>query len=115
MSEPWLAALAAEAAQRGQGEAARLIGYRPSVVSQVLSGTYRGDVNAVRRAVEGAFLGATVECPVLGEIPAQRCGALQRQPFAATTPERVKLWRACRGGCPHSRLTARAKEEGDAA
>lgn len=104
MPEAWLDALAAAAAAHGQGAAAKAIGYRPSVVSQVLKGSYKGNLSAVRRAVEGAFLGATVDCPVLGDIPAQRCRKIQAgrgtRP-SATTPERVKLWRAC-PACPNA-------------
>ena len=36
--------------------------------------------------VENAYLGATVACPVLGEIPREDCAAHQRRPFAATNP-----------------------------
>ncbi|MFQ5776170.1 MAG: transcriptional regulator [Kiloniellaceae bacterium] len=113
MSEPWLEALAAAARIRGQAAAARRIGYRPSVVSQVLNGTYKGNETAVRRAVEGALMGAVVSCPVLGEIPAHRCATIQRQAFAATTPERVRLYRACRAGCPNYRggLAATTEDE----
>ena len=45
-----------------------------------------------------------VECPVLGEIPADRCLLEQRKPQAASSPQRLRLYRACRSGCPHSRI-----------
>ncbi len=58
----------------------------------------------MQKAVEGALMGMTVTCPVLQEIPANRCLEIQNQPFAATNPVRVRLYHACRSGCPNSRL-----------
>lgn len=106
MSEIWLEALDKAVVVHGQKAVAKSLGYSASVVSEVLSGRYKGDLKAVRKAVEGALMGATVDCPVLGELPAQRCRQIQRQPLAATTPERVRLYRACRGGCPNAMETA---------
>jgi hypothetical protein len=68
----------------------------------VLKGTYKGDVSSVQRAVEGALMGMTVECPVIGDLPRNRCLEYQRQPFAATNPMRVQLSRAC-PTCPNRR------------
>lgn len=96
----WLQALRDACAGMSQREVGELIGYSESVVSQVLSGKYRGDIKRVRAAVEGGLMGATVDCPVLGVIPRQRCIEHQRRPFAATNPTRVQLWRACRS-CPN--------------
>ena len=94
----------AECARSSQTTVARLIGYSPTVVNRVLKGNYEGDAQAVQKAVEGALMGATVNCPVLREIAANRCLEIQGQPFAATNPTRVALFKACRSGCPHSRL-----------
>lgn len=100
---PWIAALAAECAAHGQRRVARAIGYSASVVSEVLSETYRGDVGAVRRAVEGALMDGTVACPALGQdIGTHQCLMFQRQPLAATSPARVRLARTC-PTCPHNR------------
>jgi DNA-binding transcriptional regulator YdaS (Cro superfamily) len=115
-SEPWLDELRARCAAQGQRKVALLLGYAPSVVSQVLSGSYRGDSTAVRRAVEGALMAATVACPALGQdIGTQECLRFQRLPLAATTPARVRLARTC-PGCPHNRnqkpaIDSQAKEE----
>ena len=100
----WLAALRAECAVSTQARVAARIGYSAAVVNQVLKGTYKGDVNRVREAVEGGLLGAAVECPVLGELARHRCLENQRRAFGATNPVRVELYRACRSGCPHSRV-----------
>ena len=103
--EAWLQRLADECeAAPNQGAVARAIGYSPTVVSQVLNGRYPGDLGAVEAAVRGAFFGATVECPVLGELPENRCLEEQRRRLLTSSPQRVQLYRACRAGCPHSRI-----------
>lgn len=96
----WIAALRDACLGMSQREVAALIGYSESVISQVLSGKYRGDMRRVQAAVEGGLMGATVDCPVVGVIPRQRCIEHQRRPFAATNPTRVQLYRACRV-CPN--------------
>ena len=105
MSRPdWVEALAAECARSSQRVIAFRIRYSPAVVSQVLKGTYKGDLSRVEEAVRGALMNKTVGCPVLGNLAADRCLEIQAQPFAATNAQRVKLYRACREGCTHSRL-----------
>ena len=100
----WVQALAEACDEGTQAGAARTIGYSPATVNQVLAGTYKGNLEAVEGAVRGAYLEMTVACPVLREIPRNRCLAIQRQPLASTSPLRVRLWRACRSGCPNSRI-----------
>jgi DNA transposition AAA+ family ATPase len=102
--QEWIARLRAECGRTSQTAVARKIGYSPTVVNRILKGNYEGDLQAVQKAIEGALMGATVNCPVLQEIAANRCLEIQNQPFAATNPERVRLYRACRDGCPNSRL-----------
>lgn len=102
--DSWRTVLAEECRGSSHARVGAKIGYSPAVVSQVLSGSYKGDLKAVQKAVEGAFMGATVDCPVMGKIAGNKCLANQRLPFAATNPQRVRLWRACRDGCPHSRV-----------
>lgn len=111
----WVEALARECDGTNQARAARRIGYSAAAVSQTLSATYKGDLNAVQRAVEGALMAATVACPVLGLLGTDLCQQHQRAPFSAANPLRIQLYRACRNGCAHSRLshttgTARAEE-----
>ena len=100
----WVAALAKSCDRSDQKQTAYRIGYSPPVVNQVLKRTYKGNLKRVQTAVEGALMAATVDCPVVGEIGADKCLQIQRQALAPTNPERVKLWRACRGGCRHSRI-----------
>jgi hypothetical protein len=100
----WMERLRGECARTSQAHVARRIGYSATVLHHVLHGTYKGNLSQVQKAVEGALMGATVECPVLGDLPSNRCLTIQAQPFAATNPTRVALYRACRNGCRHSRL-----------
>jgi len=100
------------AGAEGQAKTAKRIGYSASVVSQVLKGSYRGDVSAVRQAVEGALLSGKVDCPVLGEIRANQCLGFQRQRLAATNPHRVRLHRTC-PTCPNSRSGGTSMEDED--
>lgn len=98
----WLDELRKYRDTHGGRKTAEAIGYSGTVVSQVLSGKYGGDLQAVRQKVEGALMGMSVDCPVLGELPRNRCLDYQRQGFAATNPMRVRLAHAC-PTCPHRR------------
>jgi len=86
-----------------QKKVSQRIGYSATTVNQVLKGTYKGDLTAVQQAVCGALMNKSVVCPVMGEMPGDVCLTHQRQPFAATNPMRVKLFKACRSGCPNYR------------
>jgi hypothetical protein len=100
----WVRELAEEAMRNSATAVARRIGYSPAVISHVLAATYPGDLARVEAKVRGALMGATVVCPVLGEIGRDRCLDEQKMPFSAASSIRSKLYRACRSGCPHSRL-----------
>ena len=101
----WIKALAARADALGsQRLAAEEIGYSSATINQVLRGRYRGDLGKVEDKVRGALLGETVKCPALGPIGKDRCHAHQDAPFAATNSMRVRLYRACRAGCPNSKI-----------
>lgn len=97
----WLSELRQRCRQTSQSAIAKEIGYSAAVINQVLKGTYKGDVKKVARAVRGAFLGETVNCPVLGELERHLCQQNARRPYASTNPTRVKLFKACRG-CEHN-------------
>lgn len=98
----WLTVLRDEAGRTTQAATASRIGYSAAVVNQVLKGTYPGDTSAVQRAVEGALMGLSVECPVIGDLARNRCLEYQRRGFAATNPLRVTLSQAC-PTCSHRR------------
>lgn len=105
----WIEILRAACTAGSQREMARKIGYSVTVVSQVLGGTYKGDLARVKAAVEGALMQTEVECPVVGIIPRQRCVEHQRKPFMHTSPMRVALYKACRGGCANALSSNSAK------
>lgn len=98
--DDWKDVLALACQRSTQAAVARRIGYSAGVISGVLKGTYKGDESRVQQAVEGALMGLTVECPVIGELPRNVCLEYQRREFAATNPLRVQLSRAC-PSCPH--------------
>lgn len=100
----WVAELALLASNTSQAAAAECIGYSPPVVSQVIGRTYRGDLGRVEAKVRGALMNEIVACQVLGEIGLDQCLDEQAKPFAATSSVRARVFRACRAGCPHSRL-----------
>lgn len=84
--------------------AAKAIGYSGAVVSHMLVGRYTGDLDAVFAKIRGALMGEVVICPVLGELGRDRCLTEQKKPFATSNAARARVFRACRSGCPHSRL-----------
>lgn len=100
----WVVVLAQECDRTSQAAVGKRIGYSGSTVNQVLKRNYAGNLNNIQAKVEGAFMHCTVECPVLGELALDQCIDNQARPFAATNSQRVKLYRACRSGCPHSKL-----------
>jgi len=100
----WVVALAEEASRTSGVAAARRLGYSPAVVTGVINATYPGDMGAVEEKVRGALMGVEVECPILGEIGRDRCLDEQKKKFRGTSAIRTRLYAACRGGCPHSRL-----------
>ena len=102
----WIETLREQCRRHGSKEVGDEIGYSKTVISQVLNGKYPGNLAKVEDAVRGAYLGKCVACPVLGELARNRCLEHQQRPFATTNPTRVKLFRACRSGCPHSQLKA---------
>lgn len=97
----WLEVLTRECRRTSQASVARRLGVSAGLVNRVLKDAYPGDMARIRGLVEGAFMGATVDCPILSEIPRDRCLEHQRRPFAATNPARVALYMACRT-CEHN-------------
>lgn len=83
-------------AQYGQTTVARALGYSVSAVNQVLRGKYKGGLQNVLNRVNDVYGTGTIECPVMGTITIQRCAAERNKPFAVTSPQRVRLYKACR-------------------
>jgi transcriptional regulator with XRE-family HTH domain len=107
----WLAALRRACKESPQAAVARRLGVSPATISQVLKGTYRADLSGIEQRVRGALFGETVDCPILGDIKRNVCLDWQDKPFAATNELRVMLYRACRDGCPYSKLQKLETEE----
>jgi len=101
MPEAWIESLKNACKASSQAVVATRIGMSPAVVNQVLKGCYQGNLSNVQRRVEGALMGATVDCPMIGDMPLNRCIDNQTRPFAATNPLRVALHRACKS-CPEN-------------
>lgn len=100
----WVRTLATECASLGQRRASERIGYSQSLVSQVLGGKYTGPLGAIESAVRGAFLGATVACPALGDLPTTDCREWRlraKRPYTAVNRLRSTMYDACRA-CPHN-------------
>ena len=91
----WVLRLAEEAKRTSASAVATRLDCAASVVSQVISKSYRGRFDRIEAAVRGAFMGETVDCDVLGEIGTDRCRAEQREPFRATSAMRAQLFHAC--------------------
>ena len=106
----WIIRLAEECERTSASDVARRLGYSVAVISGVVLASYKGDVGKVEAKARGAYLGAVVDCPILGEIERDRCIAEQGHRHSATSANRARLYRACRAGCQHSRLK---KEGGD--
>jgi hypothetical protein len=100
----WVEALAIEASRTSLQPAAKRIGYSDGLVSYVLAKKYRGDIARVEAKVRGALMSATVTCPVVGEIGLDRCLDEQKMENTGASSIRAQLYRACRSGCPHSRI-----------
>lgn len=96
----WLDVLAAQCAARSQATIARELKVSSSTINQVLKQTYKGRLDRIQSRVEGRYMNLVVECPVIGELPRDRCADFQRRKFAATSPFRVQLHHTC-PTCPN--------------
>ncbi|WP_413112124.1 helix-turn-helix domain-containing protein [Thaumasiovibrio sp. DFM-14] len=94
---------------QSQSQLAQRLGVSTSLLSQVLRGIYPGNTDNLKIRVKGVILRQTVSCPVKGEIYIHECASHQEKPFSSANRERVKMYRACRSGCQHSRLEVSVK------
>ncbi len=102
--EEWLHALANECDRTSQSTVADRLGVSATMINQALKGIYPSQkgLGRLQDLVEGALMGTTVNCPVLDEVTRDICIEKQELPFAATNPQRVKLYKACKA-CPNRR------------
>ena len=80
----------------------------------MLKTSYNGSLTTVEKAVRGRFMQETVHCPVVGEIGAHICLGHQKRAavFTSGSSVRVAIARACRNGCPHSRISRSSEPDG---
>lgn len=97
----WLHVLQEECEKTSQRAVSKKIGYSATTISLVLKGTYKGDLEAIERAVKIKLAKHSVSCPVLGQITAADCSTHQNKPFSNSSSMRVRLFRACRK-CPNN-------------
>jgi hypothetical protein len=96
----WLDVLAQQCADSSQRAVATTLNVSPTMINQALKRVYPGDLAKLERAVRGAYMGATVNCPVLGELETHRCITNQKQKASSVNPTRVQLFRSCQK-CEH--------------
>lgn len=102
----WLIALRRACEDTSQAAVAKKLGVSPAMISQALKGVYRGDIGRLQTLVEGALLVQTVDCPIIGPLAKHKCLEHQERDgrFATANPLKMQLYRACRSGCPYSKL-----------
>ena len=102
----WIESLAAECdkPKSSQRKVAARIGYSAGAVNGVINKNWPASTVAIEQAVRDAFMATTVVCPAQGEIGSDVCLANQARPFSSTNNMWVRLFRACRDGCQHSRI-----------
>lgn len=104
--EPWMNVLREACERTSQADVARRLSVSPALINQALKGAYKGDLERLQTLVEGALSGQTVTCPVIGALRKHKCLEHQgrERRFATANPLKSQLYRACRSGCPHSKL-----------
>ncbi|MDF4987879.1 hypothetical protein P3583_09760 [Vibrio parahaemolyticus] len=106
-NENWLEVLQAEVnkPEQSQNKVAAELGISTSKLSQTLRGIYPGSTEDIQLKVESLYMSKTVFCPALKrDISLSECDGNQKRPFSSANRERVKLYKACRSGCEHSKL-----------
>jgi transcriptional regulator with XRE-family HTH domain len=85
----------------------KAMGVSKTTISQLANGKYGADTAKMQVLVESVYMGHTVTCPVLGEIPKHKCMAHQNTKHVGSQPNAIRLWKACRSDCPNSELEER--------
>ena len=92
----WVEALAIESDRTSQAAAGRAMGRSAALVNQVIKRSYKGDLTAVEPLVRGAFMHEVVDCPIMGQLPVNRCLEHLKARFSNANHVRVQLYRACK-------------------
>lgn len=107
VDEPdWIAAWRAEAKRTSQAQAAELVGVSEATVSQVFNGAYKAATTRIERRVRGELLGATCECPVMGDVSVRVCQDVQERQPPIANPQHRECFHACRGRGAYARAGA---------
>jgi len=101
MQIDWIEVLRNACLGSSQIRVAKRLGISSAVVNQLLKSSYKGRLDRMEARVRGEYMREKVYCPVLEEISQRRCQDEQQRGFAATNPQRVAVYKACRSGCPH--------------
>ena len=96
-----MAALMALKDKSSQADIGRRLGVSGASLSNAISGKYIGNVDRLAERIRGELLNQTVPCPILGAVTTRICQDERAKPFAATSPQRVLLWRTCKT-CLHN-------------
>lgn len=93
----WVERLAFECGATSQNKVAKRIKRSAAMVSQVLHRKYPGDLSAVEELVKGVFMAEIIDCPAMGNIPANECQdwRLKSHQFINVNATRVRMFRAC--------------------
>lgn len=111
----WILILAEACSRSSQSAVAKDLGYSGSAISLVLGNKYQnGDLGRIEQMVRGALMAETIVCPIMGEMARDVCASWQKKPFATTSSHRVRMYQACRNGCPNSRISSNRSEVDDA-
>jgi len=87
-----------------QRKVAAVIRQSDTVISCVLNRKYKGSYDNVFAAIRAMFLRQAVHCPGIdAEITGAQCTQYQRMESPSGSDE-VRIYRACRQGCPHSTI-----------
>jgi len=107
VDEPdWIAAWRNEAKRTSQAQAADRVGVSEATVSQVFNGAYKAATTRIERRVRGELLGATCECPVMGDVSTRVCQDVQERQLPIANPQHRECFHACRGRGPYARAGA---------
>lgn len=95
----WIDALAAACTARSQASVARTFERSAAFVSLVLRRKYTGDMHRAETLVRGALMGATLTCPILGDMSINDCMSWRDRAAKPSlhNPLRVQMYRACKG------------------
>lgn len=100
----WLDILKSRVDVLGRRQVEQDIGISKTTMSLLLNSKYPGSMENIKNKVLATYTDLKVMCPVLGEIPSNRCHVEQIKPFNPSNPQRVQLYRACRH-CPNRMKT----------